>query len=293
MKAKKEPKGAFTMRSEQPAFAKINLTLDITGVLPDRYHSIFTAMQQIDLCDAVTVETTEEEGITLTCTDGAVPCDETNTACRAADLFLTAAGVSGGVRIHIDKQIPSQAGLAGGSADAAATLRAMEALYPGKLTEQELLSIAFSIGADVPFCLTGGTQLCLNKGEVMAPLPPLRAWAVVVKPEADVSTQTAYRRFDTAVDLFHPDDEKFLYYAAAGEYKKALAYADNTFEELCEVPGGAAIKAAMYAGGAYYAAMSGSGSAYFGLFDEEEKAQATADGLRETHDRVWLCRTVG
>ena len=280
------------MKTEQKAFAKINLTLDITSVLPDRYHAIFTAMQTVGLCDTVTVETTDESGITLTCSDASLPCDARNTAYRAAEFFLQEAGEDSGLTIRSDKKIPAQAGLAGGSADAAAVLRALEELFPGRLTEQQLREIAFRIGADVPFCLIGGTQLCLNKGEIMAPLPPLRTWVVLVKPEENVSTKAAYERFDSAVGLFHPDNEKFLFYAAQGEYQKALAYASNTFESLTEIGCAAPFKATLYAGGAYYAAMSGSGSAFFGLFHAEADAHRAVELLRQTQENVFLCRSV-
>ena len=280
------------MKTEQRAFAKINLTLDITSVLPDRYHAIFTAMQTVSLYDTVMVETANESGIALTCSDGSLPCDARNTAYRAAEFFLEAAEEHTGLTIHIDKKIPAQAGLAGGSADAAAVLRALAELFPGRLTEQQLREIAFRIGADVPFCLTGGTQLCLNKGEIMAPLPPLRTWAVIVKPEENVSTKTAYERFDSAVGLFHPDNDKFLFFAAQGEYQKALTYAVNTFEALTEIGCAAPIKTALYAAGAYYAAMSGSGSAFFGLFHAEANARRAAEQLRQTQKNVFVCRTV-
>ncbi|MBQ6065335.1 MAG: 4-(cytidine 5'-diphospho)-2-C-methyl-D-erythritol kinase [Clostridia bacterium] len=279
------------MKTEQKAPAKINLTLDIASVLPDGYHSIFTVMQTVDLCDTVTVETADG-GVTLTCTEGAIPCDERNTAYKAAALFRKAANITEGVQVHIEKRIPSQAGLAGGSADAAAVLRALDELFPERLTEKQLYEIAFSIGADVPFCLAGGARLCLNKGEIMARLPSLDAWVVLVKPEENVSTGEAYARFDSAQELFHPDNDRFLFHAAKGEYKKALAYAANTFEDLCDLPCGAGIKSALYAGGAYYAAMSGSGSAFFGLFDDEARAAQTAKALRRTYERTWLCRTV-
>ena len=280
------------MRGEQKACAKINLTLDITGELPDRYHSIFTVMQTVGLWDDVVVETTEAEGISLTCSDNTLPCDGRNTAYRAAELFLRAAGVESGVAVTVQKRIPAQAGLAGGSADAAAVLRALDGLFPGRLSRRQLLDIAFRIGADVPFCLAGGARLCQNKGEVMAELPGLDAWVVLVKPEENVSTKAAYDRFAQAKDLFHPDNGRFLFYAAAGEYRKALAYACNTFEALCEVPSGEAIKAALYAGGAYYAAMSGSGSAFFGLFEEESRAAAAAEALKASFPQTFLCHTV-
>lgn len=280
------------MKTERKANAKINLTLDITSVLPDGYHAIFTVMQTVDLCDTVTVETADGNDVTLTCTDKAVPCDERNTAHQAAARFRQAAGIDEGIAVRIKKRIPSQAGLAGGSVDAAAALRALDELFPGRLTEKQLYEIAFSIGADVPFCLAGGAKLCLNKGEIMASLPCLDAFAVLVKPEENVSTKDAYARFDNAADLFHPDNDKFLFYAAKGEYKKALAYAANTFEDLCDLPCGSAIKSALYAGGAYYAAMSGSGSAFFGLFDDEAAAENAAANLRQKYPQTFVCKTV-
>ena len=266
------------MKTEQKACAKINLTLDITSVLPDGYHSIFTVMHTVDLCDTVTVETADDGSVTLTCTDKAVPCDERNTAYQAAARFRQAAGLEEGIAIRIKKRIPSQAGLAGGSADAAATLRALDGLFPKRLTEKQLYEIAFSIGADVPFCLAGGAKLCLNKGEIMAELPCLDAFAVLVKPEENVSTKDAYARFDNAPEK--------------GEYKKALAYAANTFENLCDLPCGSAIKSALYAGGAYYAAMSGSGSAFFGLFEKKAAAEQAAKALRQQYPQTFLCKTV-
>lgn len=280
------------MRAEQKAYAKINLTLDITSVLPDRYHGIFTAMQTVDLYDDVAVETTAAPGVALTCSDETIPCDGRNTAHKAAALFSEQACLTEGVSVTIEKRIPSQAGLAGGSADAAAVLRAMNELFPDRVPERDLYGIAFRIGADVPFCLAGGTRLCLNKGEIMAQLPSLDAWTVLVKPEENVSTKEAYARFDSATDLFHPDNDKFLFYAAAGEYNKALAYACNTFETLCDLPCSAAIKSALYAGGAYYAAMSGSGSAFFGLFDDKARAVQTAETLQKQFAQTMVCRTV-
>ena len=280
------------MKTEKKAHAKINLTLDITSALPDGYHSVFTVMQTVDLCDAVTVETTGGGNVTLTCTDESVPCDERNTAHQAAARFRQAAGIGDGIAENNKKRIPSQAGLAGGSADAAAVLRALDELFPGRITEKQLYEIALSIGADVPFCLAGGAKLCLNKGEIMAALPCLDAFAVLVKPEDNVSTKEAYGRFDGTAGLIHPNNEKFLLYAAKGEYKKALAYAANTFEDLCGLPCGRIIKSALYAGGAYYAAMSGSGSAFFGLFDDVAAAEQAANILRQEYVRTFVCKTV-
>ena len=279
------------MLSEKKAYAKINLTLDLTCVLPDRYHGIFTVMQSVGLYDTVTVETVPGDEIILVCSDPNIPCDSRNTAYKAASYFFNAAGKSSGLKITVEKNIPSQAGLAGGSADAAAVLCALYELFPGTVDENALYDIALRVGADVPFCLAGGTRLCQNKGEIMSALPHLKAYAVLVKPEENVSTKEAYMQFDSSSEVLHPDNEKYLFYAALGDYRKAAAYAANVFEELTDVYSGQEIKAVMYSSGAYYAAMSGSGSAFFGLFEKEEEAVTAAGKLREKYDKVFVCET--
>lgn len=270
------------MKITKKANAKINLMLDLTGVLPNGYHGIFTVMQSVTLCDEVTAEIGGTEKIILSCSDETIPCDEKNTAYKAAKYFLEAAGLTCGVDIRIEKKVPSQAGLGGGSADAAAVLAALMEAFPGKVGEKELYEIALKVGADVPFCLAGGTRLCQNVGEIMTVLPAFDAYVVIAKPDAGVSTKAAYGRFDAEKDIPHPDDASFLFYAASGEYKEAMKYAGNIFETLVPLREGAEIKDKLYADGAYYAAMSGSGSAYFGVFDREEDAVKAAANLRKT-----------
>ena len=272
------------------AYAKINLTLDLTGVLPNKYHGIFTLMQSVGLYDPVTV-TTGEKGLRLRCSERYIPCDDRNTAYKAARLFYERAGLEPECDIYIKKVIPSGAGLAGGSADAAAVLKALSHAYPDALSHRDIMSIALEVGADVPFCYVGGTRLCQNIGEVMTGLPALFSDVLIVKPYERVSTKDAYARFDSAQELTHPDNDSFLFYAARGEYREAVRYAGTLFEELCDVSAGKRIKEAMYQCGAWYCAMSGSGSAYFGLFDSREQMKECARLLKDDTESIFMCRT--
>lgn len=278
------------MEVKLKAYAKINLTLDLTGVLPNKYHGIFTLMQSVGLFDTVTVKT-GERGLILRCSEKYIPCDDRNTAYKAARLFYEKAGMEPECEIYIKKVIPSGAGLAGGSADAAAVLKGLNLAYPGVLSHREIMNIAFNVGADVPFCYVGGTKLCQNIGEIMSPLPPLYSEVLIVKPYERVSTKDAYARFDTAENITHPDNDSFLFYAARGEYTEAVKYAGNMFESLSDVKIGKEIKETMKNCGAWFSSMSGSGSAYYGLFDYPEQAKKCAELLRGKTENVFLCKT--
>lgn len=275
------------------AYAKINLVLDLTGVLPDGYHAISTVMQSVSLHDTVCVETDGEDGIKLSCSEPGIPVDSRNTAYKAASLFIERAGVKSGVKIHIEKRIPHEAGLGGGSADAAAVLRLMNALHPGKINEAELMEIALKVGADVPFCVKGGTALCLNKGEVMAPLPEFNSWCVIVKPDEGVSTAKAFVAFDNAVKPLRPDMNRFVYYAARGEYDTALSGAFNVFEPVADIAAGSRIKKLLTDNGAFFASMSGSGSAFYGLFADRTYAEAASELLGKEFGFACVCETAG
>ena len=275
------------------AYAKINLTLDLTGVLPNGYHPIFTLMQTVSLCDEVAVEINDSGVIEIESDNRNMPLDMSNTAYKAAALFLEkTADTSTGVKIRIDKKIPSEAGLAGGSADAAAVLNLLNEHFSYPLSEKELLGIALKVGADVPFCVKGKTQLCQNIGEVMTELPAVSAFVVIAKPEEGVSTKEAFARFDESENISHPNNDNFLFYAARGEYKKALENAFNIFELLTPVAQGEYIKEIMKKHGAYYASMSGSGSAFFGLFDSIEDAQKCEKELRDNVYFTCVCETL-
>lgn len=281
------------MLKTKKAYAKINLTLDLTGVLPNGYHPIFTLMQTVSLCDEIGVDITDTGVIEIESDAGNMPLDMSNTAYKAAALFLEKIGKdTTGVKIYIDKKIPSEAGLAGGSADAAAVLTLLNEHFSYPLSEKELLEIALKVGADVPFCVKGKTQLCQNIGEVMSELPAFWAFVVIAKPREGVSTKEAFARFDKTENISHPNNDNFLFYAARGEYKKALENAFNIFELLSEVKQGEYIKETMKSCGAYYTSMSGSGSAFFGLFDSMEDAEKCEKELSENVYFTCVCETV-
>ncbi len=271
------------------ANAKINLFLDLGGVLMNGYHGIWTVMQSIDLADRITVDLTEE-GISVSCTDQNIPSGEKNIAYKAASLFLDLIGSQKGVHIEIEKRIPSQAGLGGGSADAAGVLRALNCLFGEPLNERQLAKIAFRCGADVPFCLSGGMQLCQNMGEVIAPMPSLKdVHIVIAKPQAGVSTAEAYAAYDNAVWVRRADREQFLYFSATGNTPEILRRCFNIFEQFIEVPGRADIKSAMRRYNAKAACMSGSGSAVYGIFVDRKTAEACAAELATKFKDVFVC----
>ena len=278
------------MTVTKKANAKINLSLDLTSVLPNGYHAIRTVMQSVTLCDTLTVSEAAP-GILLQCDAPGVPTDARNTAFLAAKYYYEAIGAAPAIKIEIEKRIPSQAGLGGGSADAAAVLDILNELHGMPLNTQELLYIALKIGADVPFALLGGTRYCLNIGELTAALPHVCAHVLIAKPESGVSTAQAYRQFDRGAPLRHPDNDQLLYYFAKREPMAALMYANNVFEQLLTIPEGDAIKRAMTENGAYYTSLSGSGSAYFGLFDSAEAAERAKEAVKTLVPFAVCCET--
>lgn len=277
------------------AAAKINLMLDVLGTLPDGYHSLFMIMQSVGCFDTVTVEHTGSAGeIGISAADARVPTDNTNIVYRAAEAFFAAAEIPNtGIRIAIDKKIPMAAGLAGGSADAAGTLYALNEMFSAGLSLPALQRISERVGADVPFALSGGTALCMDKGGVIAPLPFLEGKTVVLcKPEQDVSTVSAYKSLDALPRLRHMDKNAMLYAAHTGDYRLLCEKAGNVFEQAIEVPARPAIKGVMRACGADMTLMSGSGPTVYGLFSEMEAAQICAENLKKRYPETIVCPTV-
>lgn len=267
------------MKITVDAPAKINLFLDIVGKLDNGYHSLFMVMQSVDLCDTVTVENAES-GIALTCSDERLPCNEKNIAYKAADAFFKKANIEPAVKIHIEKRIPFAAGLAGGSADGAAVLAALNRLYDNALTEEELLKTGLSVGSDIPFCILGGTKLALNTGGVLAPLAPLKECFIVLsKPDRGVSTAQAYADADST-HIYHPDCIKMLDACENGDFENICRYAGNVFEQVVEVPERVEIKEIMRSSGASLCQMSGSGPTVFGLFGSKTDAEACLEKVR-------------
>lgn len=276
------------------AAAKINLMLDVLGTLPDGYHSLFMVMQSVGCYDFLEVKRTNTAKIEILTEDERVPQDEKNIAYKAAQSFFAATDTENtGVSIAIEKHIPMSAGLAGGSADAAGVLYALNVLFHTDLPLSALQRIGERVGADVPFALSGGTALCMDKGGVIAPLLPLQnKWVVLCKPQMDVSTVSAYRCLDETPHLRHTDKNAMLYAAHTGDYALLCKKADNVFEQVIEVPARPVIKGIMRKHGADLALMSGSGPTVYGLFSEKDKAEGCALELQEQFSETVLCEPV-
>lgn len=276
------------MKCVEKAYAKVNLTLAVGEKRLDGYHEVVSVMQRVSLCDTLTAEQTRE-GITLTCSDPALPSGEENLAHRAASLFFRETGIVGGAALTLEKRIPSQAGLGGGSSDAASALLALRKLYAPALSDTELETMAAALGSDVPFFIHGGTQLATGRGEVLSPLPPLTdGWFVIVKPTESFSTPAMYRRLDNLPPACTPPLPPLQ-----GGLPALASGLFNRFETA--IPAGSAvwdIKARLAAYGALASLLSGSGSAVFGLFDTETAARAAVEALRPAWPEIFLARPV-
>lgn len=253
------------------ANAKLNLYLDITGRCGSGYHTLETVMQSIDLADVVTVRRTADD-IAVTCSDPLIPTDKRNICFKAAANYFEALGKSGGVAIHIDKRIPHAAGLGGGSADAAAVLRALNIFYDNALSNGELLGAASKTGADVPFCLTGGIKLCRGIGDEMTDIEsfPERAYLVVM-PDFLCDTGEAYLAYD---ENPLPRRNGLAEFIKSGENFPQKLY--NVFEMLYGNEKIAGIVSRLKKCGAQGAALSGSGAAVFGVFADDRDARNAA-----------------
>lgn len=272
-------------QTTQNAYAKINLTLDVTGKRPDGYHTVKMVMQSLELHDDLTVRRGTGQGIVMRSNVGFLPNDDSNLAVRAAKLFREQTGVpDDGLAIELYKRIPVAAGLAGGSSDAAAVLRALNDLYETGLSAQELRDIGVKLGADVPYCIVGGSQLAEGIGEELTPLPAMPACAAVIcKPPFSVITAKVYARMNGGKLDFRPDTAGMLAALEAGDYAGICHRLYNVMEA---VTGGdyaeiGQIKNILLDNGADGALMSGSGPTVFGLFTSDERAQAAAEPLQK------------
>ncbi len=262
------------MEIKVKAYAKINLMLDIVAARTDGYHDLFMIMQSIGIYDTVTVTQTKSKKITISCTEKGIPLDETNIAFKAADAFFKAAKIkNNGINIDIVKRIPHAAGLAGGSADGAGVLVALNELTGAGFTEDELCSIGVKIGADVPFCIRGGTLLAQGIGDVLNKVKPLRkCYILIAKPDVGVNTAYAYRRFDQCGKVHTPDKFGMLCAMQGRDLADIAGRMENVFEQFIDVVNKVDIKNIMRDNGALGVCMSGSGPTVFGIFDNKENA---------------------
>lgn len=269
---------------ELKALAKINLGLDVLGVRENGYHDVRMVMQTIYLYDNVRLECTDKPGIELACSLFYLPTGPENLAYRAADMLIQEFGITGGVKITLDKHIPVAAGMAGGSSDAAAVLFGMNRLFGLGLTKQELMERGVSLGADVPYCIMRGTALAEGIGEELNMLPAMpKCTVLIAKPPVSVSTKTVYEALDSASILSHPDIDGLIDGLHAGSLSRIASCMGNVLEQVTIPmhPVIREIKEEMLEAGALGAMMSGSGPTVFGLFRDKACARAAQEKIRE------------
>ena len=272
------------------AFAKLNLSLDVTGRREDGYHDMLMVMQTISVSDRIDLELTEEPGIQAECNFRYVPTDGRNLAVRAAQVYLQAVAENQhetqGVSIRLEKHIPVGAGMAGGSADAAAVLRGMNRLFGSPLNRKELEALAGQVGSDVAFCVAGGTQLAKGRGEQLEDLPPLPpCWIVVCKPGFSISTPELFRKLDEVSLRRHPDTAGMLAALREEDLRGIGIRMYNVFEDVPDrrMRQIGEIKSVLLDHGALGAMMTGTGSAVFGIFSNTEAAERCAADLKKEH----------
>ena len=283
------------------AYAKINLTLDIIGRRDDGYHDLEMVMQSVSLYDKVTVKLKDIHKISVKSSSALLADNESNTAYKAAFRFFEYCGIADkGADIAIQKNIPMEAGLAGGSADAAAVIFALDKLCGTGLPDEKLWEIGVKVGADVPFCITGGTMLAQGKGEVLSRFPQLSAFSappiiLLCKPDVGVSTGRAYSAVDHApADAFdRPSASVMKDMLSAQDTAGLAANLGNVFEQVLRVEECEEIKRIMMDGGALGACMTGSGSTVFGIFDSEESAKKTYEKCLRSYKSTFLTHAVG
>ena len=264
------------------AYAKINLSLDVVGRLANGYHEVRMIMQTVGIHDTLTFEKTEGE-IVLSSDAGELPLGEDNLIYKAARLVKETYGISGGVKVHLEKRIPVAAGMAGGSTDAAATLKAMNLLYDLGLSEEALCGLGVKLGADVPYCIMGGTALSEGIGEVLTPIAPMPdCFLLVAKPEINVSTKYVYEQLDSHEIPLHPDVDGMRRAIEEKDIRGMARLLGNVLQMVTveRYPIVEELKQVMLEQGALGSLVSGSGPSTFGIFDDEEKAKAAAERIK-------------
>lgn len=266
------------------ARAKINLALDVCRRLENGYHEIKTVMQSVNIYDELEFKRRRDPDIILS-VDSRYELGDlgNNLIFRAAKFMKEYYGIRQGIEIHLKKTIPVAAGMAGGSTDAAATMLAMNEMFALKLDKEELMRQGLRLGADIPFCILGGTALAEGVGEKLTPLPaPPRASLLVVKPPIMVSTKRVYEMLRVNQIAKHPDIDGMMAALEQGDIERVANYLENVMEAVTVKENSiiAEIKTMMTQQGAYNALMSGSGPSVFGIFAKEEEAQAAAKHIR-------------
>lgn len=268
------------------AYAKINLGLDVTGVLPNGYHEVKMIMQNVGICDTLTFTGREDDRIVIETDDGTLPVNEDNLIYKAVMLLRRLTGDERGVTVHLEKRIPVAAGMAGGSTDAAATLLGVNELLDLGLSREKLQEESVSIGADVPYCVLGQTALSEGIGEKLTPVAaPPQAYLVVAKPDIYVSTPVVYKKLDAKENYEHPDIDGMLRALREKDLEGVVSRLGNVLEIVTveDYPVVDEIKKLLLDNGAMGALMSGSGPSVFGIFKEEQTAKDACEKLAKAN----------
>ena len=267
----------------EKACAKLNISLDVTRRREDGYHEMVMVMQTVSLCDELRLSRNDSGRVSAACNLRFIPTDERNLAVRAAQCYLEAVGESGqGLQIRIQKHIPVGAGMAGGSSDAAAVLRGLNRLYDNRLSRKELEELACRVGSDVAFCVAGGTALAQGRGELLSDLPPMPDCSFLIcKPSFSISTPELFRKLDETPLRRHPDTAGLVQAIEQGQLHELCRRMYNVFEDVQDrrMRTVAEIRGRMLDHGALSAMMTGTGSAVFGVFAEEEAAEKARRAL--------------
>lgn len=264
------------------AYAKVNLGLDVIRRLPNGYHEVKMVMQSIGLCDELTLEKASE-GITLTTDHPELSCGEDNLICKAAKLMFDTYHIPGGIKIHLQKNIPIAAGMAGGSTDAAAVMKGISRLFDLEIPLERLMELGLSIGADVPYCILGGTALAEGVGEKLTPLTPAPDFYILIaKPKISVSTKYVYENLDLAGVARHPDIDGMVLSIESGSLQGILDRMGNVLESVTvsAYPVIDTLKRRIRELGAVNSLMSGSGPTVFGIFLSERAAEFACEQLK-------------
>ena len=280
----------------EPAFAKINLTLDVLGKRDDGYHDIRSVMQTISLRDDIEIDVGTGKEWVIRCDKEGVPTDSSNLVWKAAEAYQRTTGIDlGGIEIRITKRSPSQAGLGGGSADAAAVLRALNRHFGAPLSIGALAELGGTVGSDVPFCVIGGTFMCEGRGERLRKLPDMPDCVLVIcKPDFGVSTPALYRKIDETAIAKRPDHDGMERALLMGELGDVAANVCNVFDPLVTADHLELnyIKSIMNNYGAVGYQMTGSGSAVYAIMPSFEYAAVVCNMLKENYPGIFIAKPV-
>jgi 4-diphosphocytidyl-2-C-methyl-D-erythritol kinase len=276
------------------SYGKINLFLDIEGKLQNGYHLIKTVMQSVDICDEVVLNSLNENKIIIECSDSSIPVNERNTCYKAVLLLKKTFRINSGIHIYINKRIPAEAGMAGGSGNAAAVIKGLNTMWKLNLSEEEMSEIGVQIGADIPFCLMGGTCLAEGIGDKVTELNDF-SWnnILIIKPEFSMSTAFVYKNLEPENYNLYKNN-RILEYISLNDYEKAGLSVANTLEKVVVKfhPEINDIKKLMLDNGAISSIMTGSGSAIFALFNDTASQNKAFQIVSKIYPHTFMTKTV-